>query len=308
MITVPVHRDAHMRHQDKGVVHRGGPAAISCCIGETSHFRSQRLWRLRRPPISSMLVGAMMVLACVLACVLAGDAFATASVAKILGDMSYHDSQDLVEAGDRMKRDAIALGLDINEIQTDGLGASLGDTASGLLRVGIGIIAVDLSMRGRSYPERLLLETAADDTSRFVAILVATRGLSIAEMAELLQGGVRVLAMVQRNVFVLRAPVAALHRVNRMSYCGRVEEFTPAMKHLSTWNASQSGYDIYYFGSDHEHAMRLRDIADLGLEYRGGFPPMRGLAVRGPWERVQQLRNLFWVRFIAPYVPPTIED
>jgi hypothetical protein len=260
MITVRVRRDAHIRYQDEDVVHRGGPAAILFFVGEVSHFRSQRRRESSRALISSTLIGALMVLTCVLA----GDAFATASVAKILGDMSYHDSEDLVEAGDRMKRDAMALGLDINEIQTDGLGTSLGDTANGLLRVGIGTIAVDLNMRGRSYPERLLLEKAADDTSRFVAILVSNRGLSIAEMAELLQGGVRVLAIVERNVFVLRAPVAALQRVRRMSYCGRVEEFNPAMKHMSTWNASPSGYDISYFGSDHEHVSLIKKVDGPG--------------------------------------------
>lgn len=238
----------------------------------------------------------------------AGNALATAGVAKLLGDMSYHQSADLAAAADRMIRDALALGLDIDAVESDGRATSLADTVNGLLRVEIGWLAVDLPMRGRSYAERLMLGSAPDDTARFVAILVADRGLSIAEMAELLRADVRVLDKCGRNVFILRAPVAALALLDRMSYCRRLEALTPAMKRTPDWSASAYGYDLYYFGSEREHAMRVNDIENLGLECRGGYPPMRGLAVRGPWERVQLLLDLWWVRIIIPYRPPAIVD
>lgn len=173
-----------------GVLRRRGPTAALSSIKELRRFRLKRRQVASCALKPSTHIGAIVALACVLF----GDASANVAVSKILNDMSYHDSEDLVDAGARMLRDAVAHGLDINEIEMDGPATSLGDTANGRLRFGIGINVVELNMRGRSYPERLRQEKAVADTSLHVAILVANRGLSIGEMSELLRARVRILA------------------------------------------------------------------------------------------------------------------
>ncbi len=220
----------------------------------------------------------------------------------ILGNEEYYSRDDLREAAAMIVRDAISSGIDIYEESASGISSAMVDSASGHVSIGMGVSRVDVDLRDQSFASALAAKETANDTLQYLAIMVGTRGLSIADVADLLQHGIRILRRCKANAFVVRASASNLLSIANASYFRHLAEFRPEMRHYSVWRESPRGaYTLFCFGRVRQQY--LDDLQKMDVTISSVTEAVHAIDVECSWETAQRLDGLWWVQLIWPLMP-----
>jgi hypothetical protein len=228
----------------------------------------------------------------------AGAAEETASPWLILANPDYWNSDDTRAVAARMRADARARGISLDAVEGRANPMSDSDKAANRLVLPLSIHSVTVDVNTHTLVDAVHADVRDGRSDRrYVAMLAARRALTIAEVADLLDGGVRVLEMSAPYQLTIRATAAQIAAIADKEYFLWAGEYDFSMKQSPWFKASKSGrYIVYYFGTMDD--ARMADIRSIGASAAGFNDKSRTMGLTATWDQVQLVGSLWWVREI----------
>ncbi len=248
--------------------------------------------------ISTLMVG----LLC--ASVLQSSELTPATPSQLLANMEYYEIEDLQKAAALMLSIARINGIDVELAPNYSR-----PLVESFTEIQLPAMEYEPQYLDHSFANFLSSSTAGEREVEYVAVLVVWRQLTIREVAELLQSGLRIYHRfvagrlgVQLGGFIVRGDPQALCGLVSKPYYRWMGEYLPAMKQsdedLGKGNGSCWVYS-FYRGVKKEYLEQLRE---MGIQYFNVSGLMGKITVRAEREEIEQMKKLKWVKTVfEPY-------
>lgn len=217
---------------------------------------------------------------------------------------------NLHDAASQLRANAQSLGIDIHAVPQWSYTGVISEPAPGTMRVAVGLArATTIDAADDTFVRRMQDEGPLKATEvKYVALFVSETGLTIDQVATVLEDSVQIMRWCGPRALVVRGDAAALSALSSRVFFGWLKEITPDMRRGSYWHEwpAWAIYEVNSFVPLGDE--QLADLTRIGVtvDFFERDSPHAG--VKGSWEQINRLLDLWWISAVLPPPPVSADE